>query len=93
MVPIFVKPTGLWGPSGYKFIKELGRLTSEKTKEKQSTSFSMQNISIEIQRGSCAIVLCTIASPTLINELFERFKIKDFDKPNGFSSTYSNHLI
>jgi hypothetical protein len=39
MVPICVETTGVWGPSGYKFIKELGRLTSEKTKEKRSTSF------------------------------------------------------
>ena len=79
MVPICVETTGVWGPSGYKFIKELGRLTSEKTKEKRSTSFIMQNISMEIQRGNCASVLCTIASPKLLNELFELFKAKDFD--------------
>ena len=79
MVPICVETTGVWGPLGYKFIKELGRLTSEKTKEKRSTSFIMQNISMEIQRGNCASVLCTIASPKLLNELFELFKAKDFD--------------
>ena len=79
MVPICVETTGVWRPSGYKFIKELGRLTSEKTKEKRSTSFIMQNISMEIQRGNCASVLCTIASPKLLNELFELFKAKDFD--------------
>ena len=79
MVPICVETTGVWGPSGYKFIKELGRLTIEKTKEKRSTSFIMQNISMEIQRGNCASVLCTIASPKLLNELFELFKAKDFD--------------
>ena len=65
--------------NSYKFIKELGRLTSEKTKEKRSTSFIMQNISMEIQRGNCASVLCTIASPKLLNELFELFKANDFD--------------
>jgi hypothetical protein len=35
----------------------------------------MQNISMEVQRRNCARVLCTIASPKLLNELF------------GFSST------
>ena len=63
MVPICVKTTGVWGPSGYKFIKELGRLTSERTKEKRSTSFLMQNISMEIQRGNCASVLCIHSQP------------------------------
>ena len=63
MVPICVKTTGVWGPSGYKFIKELGRLTSERTKEKRSTSFIMQNISMEIQRGNCASVLCIHSQP------------------------------
>ena len=36
--------------------------------EKRSTSFSMQNISMEIQHGNYASVLCTIASPQLLNE-------------------------
>ena len=72
MVPICVETTGVWGPSGYKFINKLGRLTSEKTKEKRYTS-------MEIQRGNCASVLCSIASPKLLNELFELFKAKDFD--------------
>ena len=57
VVPICVKTTGFWRPSSYKFIKELGRLNSKKTKEKQSTSFIMQNISMEIQRKNCASVL------------------------------------
>ena len=79
MVPICVKITRVWGPSSYKFIKELGRLTSEKTKEKRSTSFIMQNISMEIKRGNYESILSTIASPELLDELFELFKAKDFD--------------
>ena len=78
MVPIFVKTTRVWGPFGYKFMKELGRLTSEKNKEKRSKSFIMENISMEIQYGKCASVLCTIASPKLLNNLFELFKAKAF---------------
>ena len=30
---------GVWGPKGYKFIKEVGKLISDKTKERRSTSF------------------------------------------------------
>jgi hypothetical protein len=79
VVPICVKTTGVWRPFSYKFIKELGRLTSEKTKENQSISFIMQNISMEIQRENCASVLCTLACQKLLNKLFELFKAKDFD--------------
>ena len=60
MVPISIKTTGVWGPSRYKFMKELGKLTSEKNKEKRSKSFIMENISMEIQHGNCASVLGTI---------------------------------
>jgi hypothetical protein len=54
MVPICVETTGVWGPSGYKFIKELGRLTSEKTKEKRSTSCkrSQWRSNVEIVQAS-----------------------------------------
>ena len=51
MVPICVETLGAWGPAGHKFMKELGRKISEKTHEKRSTSYIMQNISMEIQRS------------------------------------------
>ena len=49
MVPITVESLGVWGPAGYKFIKELGRVTCEKTMEKMSSSFMMQSIGREVQ--------------------------------------------
>ena len=73
MVPICVESLGVWGPAGYKFIKDLGRMTCEKTKEKRSTSFIMQSISMEVQRSNVACITATVDSPKLLNELFELF--------------------
>ena len=69
-VPICVETMGVWGPKGYKFIKEVGKLISNKTKEKRSTSFLSQSISMEIQRGNCASILGTVESQKLLEELF-----------------------
>ena len=73
MVPICVETLGAWGPSGHKFIKELGRVIASKTQEKRSTSFILQNISMEIQRSNSASITATVESPKLLNELFELF--------------------
>ena len=52
------------------------------------------NISMEIQRGNCASVLCTISSPNLLkNEFFELFKAKEFDQHNSNHSMTKNHII
>ena len=59
-VPICVETMGLWGPKGYKFIKEVGKLISDKAKKRRSTSFLRQSISMEIQRGNCASILGTV---------------------------------
>ena len=59
---------GVWGPKGYKFIKEVGKLISDKTMERRSTSFLRQSISMEIQRGNCASILGTGESPRLLEE-------------------------
>ena len=77
MVPICMETLGVWGPAGYKFIKELGRMTCEKTMEKRSTSFIMQSISMEVQRSNVACIIATVDSPKLLNELFELFHTKE----------------
>ena len=77
MVPICVETLGVWGPAGYKFIKELGRMTCEKTKEKRSSSFIMQSISMEVQRNNVACITATVDSPKLLNELFELFHVNE----------------
>ena len=43
-VPICVETMGVWGPKGYKFIKEVGKLISDKTMERRSNSFLRQSI-------------------------------------------------
>ena len=53
--PICVKTMGAWGAKGHKFIKNVGR-----TKDKMSSSFLFQAISMEVQRGNCASVLGTV---------------------------------
>ena len=67
---------GVWEPKGYKFIKEVGKLISDKTKEKRSTSFLRQSISMEIPRRNCTSILGTVESPKLLEELFELFYTK-----------------
>ena len=75
-VPICVETMGVWGPKGYKFIKEVGKLISDKTMERRSTSYLRQSISMEIQRGNCASILGTVESPRLLEELFDLFDTK-----------------
>ena len=43
-VPICVETMGVWGPKGCKFIKEVGKLISDKTMERRSTSYLRQSI-------------------------------------------------
>ena len=52
------------------FIKNVGRLIKERIKDKISSSFLFQVISMEVQRGNCASVLGTVESPKLLQELF-----------------------
>ena len=53
------------------FIKEVGKLISDKTMERRSNSFLRQSISMDIQRGNCASILGTVESPKLLEELFD----------------------
>ena len=69
--PICVETLGVWGEKGHKFIKNVGRLIKERTKDKRSSSFLFQAISMEVQRNNCACVLGTVESPKLLQELFD----------------------
>ena len=74
--PICVETMGAWGAKGHKFIKNVGRLIKERTKDKRSSSFLFQAISMEVQRGNCASVLGTVESPKLLQELFNLLDTK-----------------
>ena len=69
--PICVETLGVWGEKGHKFIKNVGRLIKERSKDKRSSSFLFQAISMEVQKGNCASVLGTVESPKLLQELFD----------------------
>ena len=69
--PIAVETFGAWGPQGRKLIKEIGKRVQEVTKEKRSTSYLFQSISIAIQRGNAACVLGTAPSSEGLDEVFE----------------------
>ena len=43
MVPICMETLGVWGPAGYKLIKELGRMTCEKTMEKVNLFYNAEH--------------------------------------------------
>ena len=55
---------------GHKFIKNVGRLIKERTKDKRTSTFLFQAISMEVQRGNCASGLGTVESPKSLQELF-----------------------
>ena len=71
---------GVWGAKGHKFIKNVGRLIKERSKDKRSSSFLFQAISMEVQRGQCA--KCVGHSGKLLQELFNVLDTKpDFRSP------------
>ena len=55
---------GVWGPKGYKFIKEVGKLISDKTKERRSTvklqAVDCPRIFRLFMKGKFDTYLCTV---------------------------------
>ena len=70
IVPICVETMGPWGPSGLKFVREVGRRISEKSGEPRSTVFLMQAIGMAIQRGNAASVLGTVCKGQHLEEIY-----------------------
>ena len=56
VVPIAVETFGSWGPEGAQLIKSTGKKIQNLTREKRSTFFLFQRISIAVQRGNAASV-------------------------------------
>ena len=57
--PVAVETTGALGESSGRFISELGRRITEKTKDKRETHWLRQRLSIAVIRGNAAAVLAT----------------------------------
>ena len=70
IVPICVETMGPWGPSGLKFVCEVGRRISEESGEPRSTVFLMQAIGMAIQRGNAASVLGTVCKGQHLEEMY-----------------------
>ena len=70
VTPVAMETLGSWGPSGLKFVKEVGKKISDSTGEKRSTSFLFQAISIAVQRGNAASIRGTVPSLKSLNEIY-----------------------
>ena len=54
VVPVANETLGSWGPSGLKFITEIGQRIAEHTGDTRSKSYLFQSISMATQRGTIA---------------------------------------
>ncbi|KAF2892101.1 hypothetical protein ILUMI_14072, partial [Ignelater luminosus] len=69
-VPIAVETMGPWSLSVIKLIKDIGYKIKILTDDKRSTSYLIQRISLEIQRGNASCVLNTFPPSERLNEIF-----------------------
>lgn len=60
--PICIESLGAWGSSAKDFIRKIGARVREVTGEIRSTSFLIQRLALDVQRGNAAAVLGTIPS-------------------------------
>ena len=61
-----------------KFVKEVGSLIAEKTKEKRSTCFLFQALSIALQRGNYLALTGTLGeTDACLEEIFSLWFIYD----------------
>ena len=73
VIPIAMETMGSWGPSGLKFVKEIGSRIAEATGEKRSKFYLFQSISMAVQRGNVASVMGTTPSSENLDEIFYLF--------------------
>ena len=70
-VSVSVETFGTWGERGLKFIKEIGKLITDKNHDKRATSYLFQALSIAIQRGNSLSVTGTLTeSNECLEEIF-----------------------
>ena len=56
VIPVSLETFGAWHTESLDFIRELGRRGSQATGDQRETVFSLQKISIAVQRGNAAAV-------------------------------------
>ena len=58
--PVCIESLGAWGESAKKFVHQVGARVRENTGEVRATSFLIQRLAIDVQRGNAASVMATI---------------------------------
>ena len=58
--PVCIESLGAWGESAKKFVHQVGARVRENTGEVRATSFLIQRLAIDVQRGNVASVMATI---------------------------------
>ena len=70
VIPVALETFGSWGPSGQKFIQDIGSRIALSTGEKRSRYFLFQAISMAVQRGNVISVLGTTPDAKKMEEIF-----------------------
>ena len=70
VVPVAMETLGAWGPSGLKFIGEIGKRIADNTGEKRSSSYLFQSISMAVQRGNVASIRGSVPDTRTLSEIF-----------------------
>ena len=70
VTPVATETLGPWGPSGLKFVKEIGSKIADLSGEKRATSFLFQSISMAVQRGNVASIRGSVPNTKTLNELY-----------------------
>ncbi len=72
-IPFAVETMGVFSASALKFTNELGKFLCLATDDKRAKSYSIQRISICIQRGNSASILSTLPSSAAADKFNEVF--------------------
>ena len=68
--PIGLETFGSWGTEAFALIKDIGQKLTSETGEQRATSFLVQKISIELQRGNAGSILGTFPNSRGLEEIF-----------------------
>jgi hypothetical protein len=68
--PVAVETSGVWGPEGLSFIREIGTRIMLVNGDPRSTSYLIQRISLAIMRGNATSMLGTLPYGQTLDEMF-----------------------
>ena len=60
--PVRIESMGAWGDSARDLIQNIGHRVCETTGDPRSTSFPVQRLALDVQRGNVASVMATLPS-------------------------------